>query len=172
MLTVQAFNKRPDLNHRKILIYFGCIIGFSAVFYLLFNLLYNNWNILTVLLNLVVNDLLVVLPVLIFCGIIFFILYTPAEKIQLELNNEELCVGAIKYKLSQLIRWAMVDLGDYYEIIINNQNNISPFIYIYISRDSDQFKQFLMEIGQLLPYDDSIIGTDHLHGFLRNLDIK
>lgn len=171
MLSINVLNKKPVENKKRMIGYFLAVTLIPLFFYLLFSLLSNSWNIVQALTAIINNDLIILTTILVCFVVVFSILYMPPKEVVLLIDSDNLVFGENTFPIRNLLAWTIIDLGEqYYELAIVTREIRSRFIYIYIPQQKVQ--EVAVELGQLLPYEESIVEADKLHDFFRNLGIK
>ena len=126
------------------------------------------------LLLFVYRDVTVFLTPLACFIVIFVILILPPTKKTLEIDADlqQIVFDDDKIDLTKTLSWGMTDLGDQIELVIRQQNLRTPFYYFYIDINEPKLEQLVLEISQLLPFEEGMPMQDVFHNYLRIFGLK
>ena len=173
MFQIQALNKRPIQNNQRTLIFWlGLTAGIPFVFYLFFVLSASSWNILTAIITVLQNDLLLLIAIGAYFGVVYYILSMPSKKIEVAASDETITIDDNSFETANLIAWSVVELDDCFEFVIKFQESRTPYQYIYITREGADLQKALGYFSSNFPYDEQINTTDRMHNFFRLIGVK
>jgi hypothetical protein len=155
MLTVRAFNKYVDLRRSFKLFYLIALVAFFSV------------------LTFVVYQNIVVTVTVVACGIAgYIVLSGPKKEIQVQLSEEGLIIDDEALGWDKAIAWAMVDLGDSFEFVIQSTGFAKDFYYFYINPEDPNMQEIVRMMSMFAPYDETITGLNRSHNVLRAAGMK
>jgi hypothetical protein len=154
MFKITALSKYKDLNGSPRLYY---VLGVSSFLSIVSFLFYKNFFITVVLLA---------------SGVVSYIVLSRKPKpILIEMDEAALYFDGAKTKWDSCIGWAMVDLGDTTEIIVQTTDVSQQFLYFYFKENQPGIKEFILYITNNIPYLPKIQEKNVVHRFLRTLDL-
>lgn len=173
MFQIQALNKRPIQNNQRTLIFWlGLTAGIPFVIYLFFVLSASGWNILTAIITVLQNDLLLLIAIGAYFGVVYYILSMPSKKVDVVASDETITIDNNSFEATNLIAWSVVELDDCFELVIKFQESRTPYQYIYITKESHDLQKALSYFSNNFPYDEQINTTDRMHNFFRLIGVK
>jgi hypothetical protein len=155
MLTIEAYNKRKNLFF-DFRLYLFLIFGIGAVI-----LSYSIYQNIIIALT---------LTIALVSGLIVFAM--PKKKIDIVLTGEDILIEDYLIPLEDCVFWSLVDLRDDLELVIQTTNLSNPFIYVYLKEDTNNLKDFVAEMTQMIPYNEEIAYLDNTHNLLRTIGLK
>jgi hypothetical protein len=115
----------------------------------------------------------IVAAVMVGCTIASYLLLSKAPKDEvIELNDDYLIIDDIDIEWSKCLGWAMVDLGDTIEFVVQTSNMNHQFYYFYLKETQPGIKDLIMQLTQYLNYDASIPQKNPIHAMLRKWGLK
>lgn len=96
----------------------------------------------------------------------------PAREMKIEIDSEQLVIDGQKIGLDKILFWSMVDLNESIELIFQVSNITGQFIYLYLDKEDQAVKNFLLILTNTLPYNEELIAQNPVHVLLRNLGFK
>lgn len=154
MFKINAISKYRDLNGSPRLYY---VLGISSIISIISFLFYNNFFITVVLL---------------ISGVAGYIILSRKPKsVLIEMDEKALYYDGIATKWENCVGWALVDLGDMTEIIIQTTDVSQQFIYFYFKENQPGIKEFIVYITDNIPYLPKIQEKNVVHRFLRAIDL-
>jgi hypothetical protein len=127
---------------------------------------------LSILAFLVYTNIIVTIT-LISCTLVSFIVLTrPQRQIQLQINPNNIILGNDTIPLQSVISWAIVDLGDTLEFVIQTTDLIQDFHYFYIDENEPVVVKIIEAFSNYFPYQEEITKLNKSHNFLRNWGLK
>jgi type II secretory pathway component PulF len=154
MFKITALSKYKDLNGSPRLYY---VLGLSSILSVLSFIFYKNFFITVVLLA---------------SGVVSYIVLSRKPKpVLIEMDDKALAYDGSKMPWANCVGWAMVDLGDVTEIIVQTTDMTQQFLYFYFKENQPGVKQFIMYITDHTPYLPAIQQKNVVHRFLRTLDL-
>lgn len=111
--------------------------------------------------------------ILICFAALYIILSLPSIRLNLMITDDGLIVTKdTVLKFENCLGWVVVDLGDYFELVIQTLEIRQPFNYFYIAKDNQEFQNFLIGLAQVIPYEEDLSLRDRNHVILRRLGLK
>jgi hypothetical protein len=155
MLAFKAFNKYVDIRSSLKLFYLIAVVAFLSV------------------LTFVVYQNIVVTVTVVVCGIaVYIVLAGPKRLIDVEIDDEKISLDSEQIPWSQAIAWAMVDLGDSLEFIVQTNGFAKDFYYFYLDPQTVDVREVIRQLSLYLPYDEVIAGLNRSHNLLRAVGMK
>ncbi len=155
MFEAQVYSKFIDLSKSFKGFY---IIGLGAFLSVLAFLVYTN---------------IIVTITLVACTIVSFVVLTrPQKQILLKVDNQNITLENDIIPLQSVISWAIVDLGDTLEFVIQTTSLIQDFHYFYINENEAVVANIIEVFSNYFPYDENITRLNKSHNFLRNWGLK
>jgi len=99
---------------------------------------------------------------------ILVIVSLPQKTVPLEIDEQKITLGGDEYPLIDLHSWVMVDMGDVVEFVIEIGGISGSYLYFYVSK-TEQLSKVSLLMSQLIPYNQSLAGSDTMHRILKML---
>jgi hypothetical protein len=116
------------------------------------------------------NFLILLSTILSILVLIFYFLSKP-EEVNFEIKEDCFIYQNRKALWFETVGWAVVDLDEKFEFIIQTSNFNVNFHYFYLTKEDPQVRQIVSALTQFAPYNQEIIELDKIHWVLRNLDL-
>jgi len=160
-MLIRAKSKYLDLKNNFTFRHLYSVIGFVIVLCLIAVIIFA-W----------IRDWLISLT-FIACAFVGYVIFTQsAKEFNVEIQEDCLVIDQLEYKFTDLVSWAVIDLGDTLEVVVRSKNYGSPFMYFYILDNTAQTSQFIKMMRSNLPYDAEMPKNNYIHRLLRVLNLK
>ncbi|MEI6729124.1 MAG: hypothetical protein WCK98_05775 [bacterium] len=107
------------------------------------------------------------------CTIVAYVLLSqPPQKIQVSIVDPGIIFDDEQVPWENCICWAMIDLGNTLEFIVQTSSITKDFYYFYLPDNAPEVKDIVNNLSQFLPYNEQIINVNRVHNFLRNWGLK
>ncbi len=155
MFNIQATNKYLNLKGSNRLYY---VLGAGGVIVLITGFFY--------------KDILVTLTMIAATITAYFLLSKAPDRFTLEIDEEGFKTNEEKIAWVKCISWAIVDLGDVMEFMIQTNSLIRPFHYFYVDEDDKEIKRLIALLSEYLAYDEEVVKLNTIHNWLRTVGLK
>ncbi len=110
--------------------------------------------------------------VLIAISVIISWIVWPPKKAMLDVTAERIVFADTVIAIEKIASWALVELSDTVEIIINKGGYGPNLEYFYV--DSAELKNsgVIDELNELIPYDEDLVNINKFHFWLRRLGLR
>lgn len=127
---------------------------------------------LSILTYLIYQNLIVTVTMGISTIAAFIITSQPPKKIEIKISEQGLDISGEIVQWQYIIGWAMVDLGEDLEFVVQTSKFVKDFYYFYVHEEDPKVKQLLQIFTQFAPYDETITTKNQSHNILRNFGLK
>jgi hypothetical protein len=115
---------------------------------------------------------LIVTATMVFCTIISYIIFSkPPEEIDIKISKKGIDIGGSFLEWENCYAWTIVDLGEYLEFVLYGDYIVKEFQYFYLKEKSKLTKKVILELDEVLEYNQEITKINPTHAFLRNMGL-